>query len=197
MPFNFRGPRPASIFFNVTGLLAISGVLLFAFAWQFRYDELPCPLCLLQRVAFILAGAGMLLNLRFGPSPAHYALVIGGALGGVVAAGRQVLLHMAPGDPGYGGPVFGLHFYTWALLAFAAMIAWAAFMLVLDRKATDNAMPRRAGFFAGLAMWLFFLVSLGNTVSTTLECGLGPCPDNPTGYLWWPGATASASAPAQ
>jgi hypothetical protein len=30
--------------------------------------------------------------------------------------------------------------------------------------------------------WLFALVALGNAVSTLLQCGFGPCPDNPTRY---------------
>ena len=33
-------------------------------------------------------------------------------------------------------------------------------------------------------MWLFLLLTAANALSTTLECGFGPCPDDPTGYLW-------------
>ncbi|WP_332457755.1 disulfide bond formation protein B [Bordetella genomosp. 9] len=149
---------------------------------------MPCPLCLLQRAAFVLAGAGLLLNLRFGASPAHYAMVIAASLGGAAVSARQILLHQAPGDPGYGSVLLGLHFYTWALAGFLALIAYCAVMLALDRKAGDNAQPRRAGILAGVIMWVFFLVVLANAASTTLQCGLGPCPDDPTGYdllSWW------------
>jgi hypothetical protein len=34
---------------------------------------------------------------------------------------------------------------------------------------------------------LFLLVVAGNLVSTLLECGVGPCADNPTSYLWLQG----------
>lgn len=187
MSFSFRQPSPASIALNMLALLAITAALVFAFVWQFAFHELPCPLCLLQRVAFMLAGAGLLLNLRFGPSPMHYGMVLAAALGGTAAAGRQVLLHLAPGNPGYGSIVLGLHFYTWALIAFVALIAYCAFMLALDRKAVDSAMPRRVGILGALAMWLFFLVVLANAASTTMECGLGPCPDDPVHYQWLPG----------
>ena len=37
---------------NAVALYAISAVLLVAFYFQFELGELPCPLCLLQRVAF-------------------------------------------------------------------------------------------------------------------------------------------------
>jgi disulfide bond formation protein DsbB len=173
---------------NALALLGVTVALLVAFAWQFLFDELPCPLCLLQRVAFVLAGTGLLLNLRFGASPLHYAMVVAASLGGIAASGRQVLLHMAPGNPGYGSLFLGMHFYSWALFAFVALIAYCAVMLALDRKATDNAMPRRAGVAAALVMWLFFLTSLANAVGTTVECGFGPCPDNPVQYQLIPAA---------
>jgi hypothetical protein len=35
--------------------------------------------------------------------------------------------------------------------------------------------------------WLFLLLVAGNLVSTLLECGVGPCADNPTNYIWLPG----------
>lgn len=186
MSYPSRTPRPVSVFLNALALLAISAVLILAFVWQIAYDELPCPLCLLQRVAFIMAGAGLLLNLRFGSSPAHYAMVLIAALGGTAAAGRQILLHMEPGNAGYGPQFLGMHFYSWALLAFVTLLVYCGFMLAIDRKAIDNAMPRRVGIATALVMWLFCLVSLGNTVSTTLECGIGPCPDNPVQYEWLP-----------
>jgi disulfide bond formation protein DsbB len=59
-------PRLA-IRLNALALYAISGVLLFAFYWQFAYDELPCPLCLLQRVAITALAVGPVLTLRHGP----------------------------------------------------------------------------------------------------------------------------------
>ncbi|OZI67134.1 disulfide bond formation protein B [Bordetella genomosp. 11] len=184
MQFASRSSHPASTFLNALALLAITAALALAFAWQIVFNELPCPLCLLQRLAFVLAGAGLLLNLRFGASPAHYAMVIAAALAGIVVSARQLLLHQAPGDPGYGSTLLDLHFYTWALIAFVALIGYCAVMLALDRRAGDNSAPRRAGIIGGVIMWSFFLVVLVNAASTTLECGFGPCADNPTSYEW-------------
>jgi hypothetical protein len=35
-----------------------------------------------------------------------------------------------------------------------------------------------------VVMALFFIVALANAGSTTLQCGFGPCPDDPVSYLW-------------
>ena len=59
---------------NALGLCAIALVLAVAFAAQLLLDELPCPLCLLQRIQFAMLAVGPILNVRFGPRPSHYAL---------------------------------------------------------------------------------------------------------------------------
>ncbi|MBR8652568.1 disulfide bond formation protein B [Achromobacter sp. Marseille-Q0513] len=179
-------PNPArgSRFLNGLALLGVTAVLILAFVWQIVHDEPPCPLCLLQRVAFMLAGVGLLLNLRLGPSPMHYAMVIAAALGGMLASGRQVLLHIAPGDPGYGTTLLGLHFYTWSFIAFVALIAFCVLMLSADRKWGDSMLKKQVPLAGWVVMALFFVIVLVNLGGTTLECGFGPCPDNPTGYLW-------------
>jgi len=180
------GPAGLSIVLNTLALLGVVGALAFAFAWQFLYNELPCPLCLLQRVAFIMAGVGLLLNVRFGASPLHYAVVLASALGGAAASMRQVLLHIAPGDAGYGMAFLGMHFYTWALVSFVALMVYCTVMLAVDRRQADNPEPRAAGTVAVAVMWLFFAVAAANVLFTTLECGFGACPDDPTEYLWLP-----------
>ena len=104
--------------------------------------ELPCPLCQLQRVAFTALAVGPILTLRYGPHPSHYALVIIAALAGAGIAGRQVLLHVAPGDPGYGSAILGYHFYTWAFVCFAVAIAASAIVLLFDKQFDGGARAR-------------------------------------------------------
>jgi len=57
-------------------------------------------------------------------------------------------------------------------------------VLTFERFTQHYAPLPRAGFAAALVMWLFLLLTAANALSTTLECGFGPCPDDPTGYLW-------------
>lgn len=175
---------PLSRALNLLALAGICGILLFAFIWQFAFNDLPCPLCLLQRVAFVMIGIGLLLNLRFGPSAMHYGMIILSALGGAFAAGRQVLLHIGAGDPGYGPPFMGLHFYTWALIFFIAFLGWTAIMLIVDRRCSDQPNAQQVSRIARSIMWVFLILVAGNMVSTLLECGFGACPDDPVSYLW-------------
>jgi disulfide bond formation protein DsbB len=54
---------------NAAGLLGLSAILAVAFGYQFVLGEIPCPLCLLQRVAFTAAGVGLALNVAVGVRP--------------------------------------------------------------------------------------------------------------------------------
>ena len=188
----------AARLFNTAGLFGLSGILLVAFGYQFWLGELPCPLCLLQRAAFAAAGVGLALNLCLGSRPAHYAITIISAVAGALIAGRQVLLHIVPGSGAYGSALFGLHFYTWALIAFGLAVCAAAFMLLFERQfvaapADDRVLHRvrddsRMLHPAGqVAVLLFLLLVLANAVLTFAECGLGLCPDNPTSYQLFSG----------
>src|SRR5215831_8680904 len=99
--------RSYAMTLNALGLCCIALVLAIAFAAQLLLGELPCPLCLLQRVQFALLAVGPILNIRFGPRPSHYALSLLTAIGGAVFAARQILLHITPGDAGYGSVLLG------------------------------------------------------------------------------------------
>ena len=171
---------------NLLGLLGVSLVLLVAFYYQLFHNELPCPLCLLQRGCFVALGIGFALNLSVGPSRLHDAMMLVSGLLGAGTALRQVLLHIAPGDAGYGSLFFSMHFYTWAFVAFAASILYVALLLLVE--AGEGSPARRhtqgAGLLARLALWLFVLVVGANLLSTLLECGFGACADNPTYYEW-------------
>lgn len=182
-PYDRSGHRLTRII-NILALAGVCGILAMAFFWQLVYNDLPCPLCLLQRVAFVLVGIGLLMNVRFGPSALHYGVIVLSSVGGAFAAGRQVLLHIAPGDTGYGPPFLGLHFYTWALVLFVAFLIYAGIMLMLDRRCVDASHRWPASSLVQGVMWLFFVLVAANLVSTLLECGLGACPDDPTSYLW-------------
>lgn len=171
---------------NALGLLAISAVLMIAFADQFIFNELPCPLCILQRAGFVLAGTGLALNLAVGIRTSHYAVMILGALTGAAIALRQVALHVVPGTGAYGAPILGLHLYTWAFILFALIIAGAAGLLVFERQFSDPEYARTEarvhGRLAQFALILFALLAVMNGLSTLAECGGGLCPDDPEGY---------------
>ena len=176
--------RSVAVTFNVLGLFAIALVLAAAFAAQFFLDELPCPLCLIQRIQFAMLAMGPLLNIRFGPRPSHYAVSLLSAVAGAGFAMRQILLHIAPGDSGYGTALLGYHYYSWAFIGFVVAIVLCAMMLLFDGQfaAADSSEPAAVGWFGRAAAWLVIVLVALNVVSTLLECGFDACPDNPVTY---------------
>jgi hypothetical protein len=119
-----------------------------------------------------------------GPRPSHYALSLFAAAAGLVFSTRRVLLHILPGDPRYGTALLGYHYYTLALIAFAAAIVLIAIMLLFDRQFEPEATPKfdAPDMFATAAVWLVIALTALNVMSTLLECGFGACADNPVAY---------------
>ncbi len=173
-----------SYWLNMGALLAVCGSLAIAFYWQIAFGEMPCPLCQLQRVGLILAGIGFMLNLRYGPSAVHYAIILASALAGAATSMRQDLLHIAPGDAGYGTALFGLHFYTWGFISFVVMMVFCCVMLCIDRNNMKTTVNAVLTGLAAIVIYFFFALATANVVSSVMVCKFGPCPDNPTEYLW-------------
>jgi disulfide bond formation protein DsbB len=164
-------------------------ILIAAFAVQLIAGEPPCPLCMVQRVALMLCALGplhMLVQARDGVLTGRDVAVGNGiailsALVGVVASSRQVLLHILPGDAGFGSPLLGLHLYTWCLTAFICQIAASGVMLIAagwldERKVTARLAPVTAG--------AFIAVVVANLISVIAEAGFAwDLPPDPVGYL--------------
>jgi disulfide bond formation protein DsbB len=177
-------PADLSRLLNALGLIAIDTVLALAFVDQLWFRDLPCPLCILQRVGFTAAGVGIALNLLFGPRPSHYGMTILGAAVGAAISMRQILLHIVPGSGAYGNAIFGLHLYSWAFIAFALMIIGCGVLLLDDRQfARSEPWSSRLGALSLSAFVVFFVLAVGNIISTLLICGMSFCPDTPGGYL--------------
>lgn len=175
---------PISRNLNVLALAAIGGVLGIAFLDQFTQSDIPCPLCLLQRAAFIGVGLGLAMNVQFGSRPAHYAFVFVCTIAGILISCRHVLLHIAPGSSTYGATILGLHLYVWALLLFMLICVDTFGMLLFEWSTSlspEGSMRRST--IGTIVIALFCLIAVGNCVSSILECGAGMCPENPQGYL--------------
>ena len=112
-------------------------ILVGAFGFQLIAGEPPCPLCVVQRIALMMCALGPLYMQRQirdrGITGRDVAvgsgIAIMSALLGAVVSTRQVLLHILPGDQGFGTPFLGLHLYTWCLIAFVSQIAASGLML--------------------------------------------------------------------
>ena len=175
--------------FEVAG---ICGVLIGAFFVQFVEKELPCPLCMLQRMAMMLAAMGPLYllgrlrstdSIRVDTMARAYGMSILAATLGLVMSSRQVLLHILPGDPGYGSPVFGMHLYSWGVVVFLAVIVMSGLTMLLSKQLHIEKSPHQNSIATRILGVIFIAVIGANVVATFVESGFHPfLPDNPTEY---------------
>ena len=121
---------------TILGAICVSVILIAALVFEFVYGEKACPLCLLQRVAFVNIGIALLLNLRYGNSVSHWAIVILSSAAGMTVSIRQILLHV--NDSGFGSAIFGLHMYTWCFIGYAIAIVGASIILFFYPKLHDG-----------------------------------------------------------
>lgn len=174
------------VFLAAFCIVAVCGVLLGAFWQQYGKGEFPCPLCILQRMGMILCALGpawLLCRAARGPVDAHdyaqcYGLsVLGAILGGTISA-RQILLHIAPADPGYGDAVLGLHLYTWAFVVFVTVVAVSGIQMLFLPRSAEAVRPGLVG--RGAVLLLGAMIA-ANAVAVFVESGLHwYLPDNPT-----------------
>jgi disulfide bond formation protein DsbB len=86
----------------LVGFLICFGLLGFALYAEYQLGMIPCPLCVFQRVAFLFMGLFFLLGGLHAPRGhsrwIYSGLVLAGALGGIVTAGRHLWLQTLPAD---------------------------------------------------------------------------------------------------
>lgn len=164
-------------------------VLLAAFGVQFIAGEYPCPLCMLQRMAMVLATLGpayIIARTRSGDVSLRdyatgYGLSIVAAVVGGLMSTRQVLLHIVPPDPGYGEPVLGMHLYTWALITFVVVIVFCGINMIFANELVPRGV--QFGLISKLTLGLFLLIVGAELVTTLfLEGFHWFLPDNPSHY---------------
>lgn len=170
---------------NAFEILAIAGILTLALIFEFVFHELPCPLCLLQRVGFYFMVFGFLLNLRFGLKPSHYSIVILGGFYTAFVALRQIALHVIPGTGAYGDPIFGLHLYTWSFIITLVIIIATTLIMSINRQFSPKAERKKSLHWLTQALFIFVILTLViNIISVILLCGFVTCPDSPVKFVY-------------
>lgn len=170
---------------NAIDVIGLAVLLIIAFALQLVFHELPCPLCILQRIGILAIAYGFLLNVRFKIHPGHYSLSLLAALLTGAMSIRQIFLHVVPGESGYGLPFLGLHLYTWVFLLCVAIIIYISIIFsVLPQYLYDEVPPQSKlmRLLTHVVFALVFLLAIFNGISTYLECGTKECPENPVKY---------------
>ncbi len=167
-------------------MLVIAAIMTAAMAMQYIGGELPCPLCLLQRVALFGVSFGIILTFRLGDSGCNSGLSLLFAIILLVVSVRQSLLdiYLRPGHAYIGSAVFGIHMPVWCvLIALALLIAYAVKLALLDgRKARAIPLaefPALARAAKAAGAYVITLCAI-NLVSAFVQCGFDAC--HTTGY---------------
>jgi disulfide bond formation protein DsbB len=171
---------------NIMELACIFFILASAYYLQFFHHDIPCPLCLLQRIGFLFIAFGLILNISFGAKPLHYGLSMLGSLFTMIISTRQIFLHIAPGTGSYGPPLFGLHLYTWGFIAASGLMFINIILVVFYESMAKHHIkhPTIVKSVGHLVFLLLFCIATTNIVTTFMECGLKECPSDPTKYKY-------------
>jgi disulfide bond formation protein DsbB len=181
MKLTTAAPLPATLndLFLLAMMLTMAAILTTAMILQFYGGEIPCPLCLLQRVGMFGACFGVILHFRHGYSARNDGVSMLFALFLLIVSTRQTLLDIFP-RPGHsyiGSAVLGLHMPVWSvLIAVAILLAFAIKFAVLGGEALRD--PQPSPTFGRVARLLsLYVIALGliNLGSVILQCGAGAC----------------------
>ncbi len=160
-------------------LAALAAILTAAMVLQYAFGEIPCPLCLLQRVAMFGCCFGLIQQLRAEESERGSGISLVFALLLLVISVRQTLLDLFPraGHAYIGSAVLGMHMEVWSVLVAVALLLGFAIRFALfgaPRAAPDAGGSLMHRCARGLELYVVFLCVL-NFVSVVLQCGLGEC----------------------
>ena len=163
-------------------MLVIAGILTAAMVLQYARGELPCPLCLLQRIAMFGVCFGIMQNFRRGFSYQNtgYSLLFTIFL--LVVSVRQTLLDIYP-RPGHayiGSAVFGIHMPVWSIIiALCLLVAYSAKLAAIGGdEYLDEAPPGEFPLVKKLAdilsLYVIAICAI-NVISVFRQCGFNEC----------------------
>jgi disulfide bond formation protein DsbB len=160
-------------------LAVLAAILTAAMTMQYALDEIPCPLCLLQRLAMFGCAFGLIQQLRGDNSERGSGIALIFAVLLLVISVRQTLLDIYP-RPGHdyiGDAVFGLHLPVWSVIIAVALLLGLAVRLALfsgahHTKNDAHMLPRII-----LQLLVIYVVAICaiNFFSVIAQCGFGQC----------------------
>ncbi len=172
-------------------LAVLAAILTAAMVMQYAFGEIPCPLCLLQRVAMFGCCFGLIAQLRTDNSERGTGIALVFAVLLLVISVRQTLLDLFP-RPGHdyvGSAVFGIHLPVWSVIIAVALLLGFAIRLALFGGARGAADAERhvqgyvhghvRGYLPGaivrtLALYVIAICAI-NFLSVIAQCGFDQC----------------------
>lgn len=165
---------------EIAALFGVCFSLIEAFYYQLILGELPCAFCNLIRVALMIFGAGLLLNIRFGFNPWNYVLSAVGALIGSLISLLFLFVKAPPDSVPTGSAVLGLHMYSWTFIICTGAGMYCIFMLALhstralsSKGQTQAPSGSSISKIRPIVMGLFIALVGANLISAFLQNGFG------------------------
>ncbi|WP_052674046.1 disulfide bond formation protein B [Legionella fallonii] len=163
-------------------LAAMAFILTTAMYMQLVHGEYPCPLCLLQRVAYFGVCFGVILNLRNGYSMRYEGLTLISIILLLIISARQTLLDIYP-RPGHdyiGSAFLGLHMPVWSIVfSILLLLAYAIRFCILgfDDYLSEPLLKShpKTALLANILAWFIIALCSLNVLSTFLQCGFSSC----------------------
>jgi disulfide bond formation protein DsbB len=166
--------------FYLSMLYVVAAILTAAMAYQYLNHEIPCPLCLLQRLALFGVCFGIIQNFRSGYSDRNTGWSLLFTLFLLFVSVRQTLINIYP-RPGHayvGSAVFGIHMPVWCvLIATAILVAFGLKLTVLggDHKFEGRKPAGALGKLAAAGVIVVVVLCTINFASVVVQCGLDSC----------------------
>ncbi len=160
-------------------LAVLAAILTAAMVMQYAFGEIPCPLCLLQRVAMFGCCFGLIVQLRSDNSERGTGIALIFAVLLLVISVRQTLLDLFP-RPGHeyiGSAVFGIHLPVWSVIIAVALLLGFAIRLALFGGAHAAAAAERTPLRTAVQLLGAYVIAICaiNFLSVVAQCGLDQC----------------------
>ncbi len=160
-------------------LAVLAAILTAAMVMQYAFGEIPCPLCLLQRVAMFGCCFGLIVQLRSDNSERGTGIALIFAVLLLVISVRQTLLDLFP-RPGHdyvGNAIFGVHLPVWSVIIAVALLLGFAVRLALFGGARGEPDAERDFTGAVVRILVPYVIAICaiNFLSVIAQCGLDQC----------------------
>ena len=174
-----RLPATLNDLFQLAMMATMAAILTAAMVLQYYGNEIPCPLCLLQRVAMFGVCFGIIMHFRHGYSARNDGVSLLFALLLLIISARQTLLDIYP-RPGHsyiGSAVLGLHMPVWSIvIAVSILLAFAVKFAALGGEHLRDQQPAPALGRLGRMLSLYVIaICLINFGSVIVQCGTDAC----------------------
>ena len=163
-------------------LLSLSFIISAAMFMQYAFHEIPCPLCLLQRVAYFGICFGVILNFRERYRIRHMGISMLFTIFLLIVSVRQSLLDIVkePGHHWIGSSILGLHMPVWSVVfSLLLLISYAVIFSIVKQSdfLTEVSIKQFPWLSccANVLSWYVIALCAINFISVILQCGIYEC----------------------